>query len=230
MRHLRTMLTRKQSSQRQEKDWFFFSTGLMLHVSSDYIAMRTLYQLEPLTNMPTIVVLMLDVVEKSLKLHLAVQTQTATALSDMRSSHGHNIESLRSACAGFTPLFNDPDIRAFTKDLNDRDGKLYQQLRYGSQETTIGFKATPGLLLPVVDKVFIQSILLLPDNWKKMLLQSSPLHLLLARSPMDQTRHPEQIIELLALGNHHFSALKNDCQRIADEHAAFLAKLSPSKS
>lgn len=224
------MLTRKHSSQRQETGWFFFSTGLMLHVSSDYIAMRTLYQLELLTNMPTIVVLMLDVVEKALKLHLSVQTQTATALSDMRSSHGHNLESLRSACADFNPLFNDADIRAFTKDLNDRDGKLYQKLRYGSQETTNGFEATPGLMLPVVDKVFIQSILLLPDNKKKLLLQSSPLHLLLTRSRMDQTRHPEQIIELLALGNAHFSPLQAECQRIADEHSALVAKLPALKS
>jgi hypothetical protein len=219
------MLTRKPSPQRQEKDWFFFSTGLMLHVCSDYIAMRTLFQLEPLTNMPTIVVLMLDVVEKALKLHLCVQTQTATALSDMRSSHGHNLESLRSACASFSPLFNDADICAFTKDLNDRDGKLYQQLRYGSQETTIGFKATPGLMLPVVDKVFIQSVLMLPDNWKKLLLQASPLFLLLTKSHMDQTRHPEQIIELLALGNAQFLPLQAECQRIADEHSAFLATL-----
>jgi hypothetical protein len=219
-----TMLIRKRSPHRQERDWYFFSTGLMARASSDYMVMRTMFQLEPLTNMSTIVVLMLDVVEKALKLHHSVLTQTAAALSDMKSRYGHNIELLRADCAGFNPLFNDPDICAFTKDLDDRDGKLYQQLRYSSQETTAGFKANPGLMLPVVDKVFIQSVLLLPDNWRRLLLQSSSIYLLLTRSHMDQTRHPEQTINFLALGNAYFLPLQAECQRVAYEHSPFLAE------
>lgn len=37
-----------------------FWIGVMLHVCSAYIAMRTLFQLEPLTSAPTLCVLMLD--------------------------------------------------------------------------------------------------------------------------------------------------------------------------
>ena len=64
---------------------------------------------EPLTCAPTVLVAMLDVVEKSLKLHLAVQAQTATALTEMSSTYGHNVEALRDACAAFTPVFADED-------------------------------------------------------------------------------------------------------------------------
>ncbi len=80
------------------------------------MVMRTMFQLEPLTNMSTVVVLMLDVVEKALKLHHSVLTQTAAALSDMKSRYGHNIELLRADCAGFNPLFNDP--RSGSANLN----------------------------------------------------------------------------------------------------------------
>lgn len=109
------MLTRKPSPQPQEKDWFMFAAGLVFHVSSDYIAMRWLHYFEPLTCAPTVCVAMLDVVEKSLKLHLAVQTQTATALTEMSSTYGHNGEPLRDACATFAPAFADDDVRAFTR-------------------------------------------------------------------------------------------------------------------
>jgi hypothetical protein len=204
-----------------------FSAGLMLRVSSDYVAMRVLYQLEPLTTASSIVVLMLDVVEKSLKLHLSVQTKTKKALSEMSTLYGHNIESLRSECAKFSPIFNDADVRAFTKDLNDRDGKLYQQLRYGAQQTTAGFSTSLDKLLPVVDKVFVRSILLLPEDSRRMLLSGSPVRLLLGRSNLDQTQNPELVLALLKRGNAHFDDLlchSTEIERELTEAAIKLAE------
>jgi hypothetical protein len=173
---------------------------------------------------------MIDVVEKSLKLHLSVQERSETALSSMQSNHGHNVESLRSACAKFHPTFSEPDICAFTKDLNDRDGKLYQQLRYGSQQTTLGFSTRLGPLLPVVDKIFIQSILLLPEESRKMLVFSSPLKMLLVGSKFDQSQHPKELVELLKKDNAHFLALQSYCQQLEDEHAALVEQLSKARA
>ena len=211
------MLTRKSSPHHQNIDWFGFSSSLMLRVCSDYIAMRMLYRLGRPTTIPTICVMMIDIVEKSLKLHLAVQSQTATALSDMRTTHGHNVDSLRRACAKFHSLFDDADICGFTQHLNDRDGKLYQKLRYGSQETTTGFSTNIGTLLPVVDKVFIQSILLLPEQHRRLLVLASPIKLLLTRSSIDQSQYPEQTIEILAQANAQFPLLMDYCQRLKQE-------------
>lgn len=224
------MLKRKQTPQRQDKDWFMFSASLMLHVCSDYIAVRTLYQLEPLTTAPTLLVLMLDVVEKSLKLHLAVQTKTQNALSEMSSTYGHNVESLRAACAKFSAVFDDPDVRAFTKDLNDRDGKLYQQLRYGSQQTTDGFSTALGDLLPVVDKIFVRSILLLPEDSRRLLFFASPLKSLLVRSNFDQTRNPRLIVDLLRAGNDHYEDLLHYSERIDREHTELVTKLGATQN
>jgi hypothetical protein len=168
--------------------------------------------------------MMIDIVEKSLKLHLAVQTQTATALSDMRTTHGHNVDSLRRACAKFHSLFDDADVRGFTQHLNDRDGKLYQKLRYGSQETTIGFSTNIGTLLPVVDKVFIQSILLLPEPHRRLLVSASPIKLLLTRSPIDQSEYPEQTIEILAQGNTQLPLLMGYCQALKQEEDEFMQR------
>ncbi|MBI1891854.1 MAG: hypothetical protein HYS18_14500 [Burkholderiales bacterium] len=223
------MLTRKLLPQPQEKDWFMFSAGLMLHVSSDYIAMRLLHQLEPLTSMPTICVLMLDVVEKALKLHLAVQTQTATALTDMATKYGHNVEALREACAGFAPVFADPDVRDFAKHLNDRDGKLYQQLRYGSQKTTEGFSTNLSTLRPVVDKIFCESILQLPESIRRVLVYSSPLKHLIVGNRFDQSRHPAGLLEALRRDNAYFDALSDYCHRIEKEQSDLLAKMTATQ-
>jgi len=223
------MLTRKPTPQRQDKDWFMFSAGLMLHVCSDYIGMRTLYQLEPLTTATTLAVLMLDVVEKSLKLHIAVHSKTQNALSEMSSTYGHNVEALREACAKYSSVFDEPDVRAFTKDLNDKDGKLYQQLRYGSQQTTDGFSTSLDNLLPVVDKIFVRSILLLPEDSRKLLFFVSPLKSLLVRSRFDQTRNPGLIIDLLRVGNDHFDDLLRYCEQIEREHAELVFKLAAAQ-
>lgn len=208
------MLTRKELPQPREKGWFEFSAGLVLRASSDYISMRLLHSLEPLTCMPTIAVLMLDVAEKSLKLHLAVHTQTVTALADMGAKYGHNLEALRDACAEFSAVFADADIRAFTKSLNDRDGKLYQQLRYGSQKTTGGFKTNLSKLRPVIDKIFCESLLGLPEGMRQVLVQPSPIRQLLVRSAFDQTRFPVEVTDALRRDNAYFERLDEYCRRI----------------
>jgi hypothetical protein len=224
------MLIRKELSQPQEKDWFMFASGLMLRVSSDYISMRLLHLLEPLTCMPTIAVSMIDVAEKSLKLHLAVQTQTVAALADMGSKYGHNLEALRDASAAFSPVFADDDIRGFTKHLNDRDGKLYQQFRYGAQKTTEGFKTNLSTLRPVVDKIFCESLLGLPEEIRKVLVYSSPIKQLLVRSPFDQSRHPDELIDAMRRDNAYFDRLSEYCHRIEDEHAALVAAMSAAET
>lgn len=194
------MLTRTPSPQPQELDWFRFASALSYGFQSDYVAVRLLYYLEPLTTALTIVPKMLDVVEKSLKMYLSVHTQSATALTEARQDYGHDIEKLRAACARFDPVFDDADIRLFTKDLNDKNGKLYQCLRYGAQATTAGFEANTQLM-PVVDKIFSKSFLLLPEGTRRVLVFSSMLKNLITGSRFDQSRNRPLLIEALRSAN-----------------------------
>src|SRR2546426_1072822 len=82
--NLLPMLKRKSTAQPQERDWFQFSANLIHGLCSDYIALRLLYLLEPLTTAFTIATNMPDVVEKSFKVFIIVHTQSATALSSAR--------------------------------------------------------------------------------------------------------------------------------------------------
>jgi hypothetical protein len=214
------MLKRKIAPQPKELDWFTFSAGLIPGLCSDYIAVRLLYRLEPLTTAFTIVGKMLDVVEKSLKLYIAAQTRTTAALSDVAGRYGHNVEKLRVACAAYESAFDDDDVRAFTKDLNDADGKLYQKLRYGAQKTTDGFETNLAALMPVVDKIFCKSILTLPADCQKVLVFSSPLKQLLMGSRFDQTQNRAWVLEALRSGNAYFHELAALCHRLDEEHAA----------
>jgi hypothetical protein len=223
------MLTRKPASQPQEPGWFNFSAGLMHSLCSDYIAVRLLWTLEPLTTAMTILPKMLDVVEKALKLHLVVQTQTPTALKDARSEYGHNLEKARAACAVFEPAFEHPDIQALTRDLNDRNGKLYQFLRYGSQETTTGSETNLALLMPVVDRVFANSLLLLPAEPRKVLLLCSSLKSLVTRSRFDQSRNPDQLIESLSRDNSFYCEFRALFECMDKEQEELSAQLRAAK-
>lgn len=200
----------------------------MHSLCSDYIAVRLLYYLEPLTTAPTILPKALDVAEKALKLHLAVQTKTSTALSDARTEYGHNVEKLRAACAKCHPIFDDPDICAFTRDLNDRHGKLYQFLRYGAQETTEGYAANLGLLVPVIDKIFCKSLLLLPEHDRRLLVFSSLVKCLITGSRFDQTHSRDLVISALRMRNAFYDELAEYCRYLDEEHAELVAQFEAS--
>ena len=217
------MLTRKPTSERQEFDWFYFSSGLMHSLCSDYIAVRLLYALEPITTCLTILPKMLDVAEKAMKLYLMVKTQTETALSDSRIDYGHNLEKLRAACAVFNEAFDHDEIKSFTQDLNDRDGKLYQHLRYGSQETTSGSQANTAEILTVIDRIFSNSLLLLPEDHRKLLLFSSALKALITRSRFDQSKDPTLLISALAYENEYFEDFKTLFEQMDKSHEELIS-------
>ena len=219
------MLNRKSTAQRQDRDWFQFSASLIHGLCSDYIALRLLYHLEPLTTAFTITTKMLDVAEKSFKVLISVHTQTTTALSSAQKEYGHNVEKLRRACALYESVFDEVDVCAFAKDLNDRDGKLYQFLRYGSQETTDGFETKLAVLMPVVDKIFSNCIFHLPLGPRKVLFFCSPLKSLITGSRFDQTQNRAQLLAALQWKHFHFSEIAALCYQLDEEHALLLSEL-----
>ena len=97
---------------------------------------------------------MVEVAEKSLKLFVTVNKKSDKALSEA-GKYGHNVEELRKVSCAFNLVFNDEDIKHFTKDLCEAGGELYQYLRYGSQKTTEGMTSNLEILIPVIDKIFL---------------------------------------------------------------------------
>ena len=222
------MLDRKVEPQKQPHDWFWFSSALFPRLCSDYISLRLLYHLEPLTTAHTILVKMVEVSEKSFKLFIAVNRKSKDALTDSKSNYGHNIEKLRKECAQYNIEFESEDIKTFTKSLNDRGGALYQALRYGSQEMTQGFYADLQKILPVIDKIFFRTIFLLPENERRLLNFVSPLKNLLMGSQFDQSQNPELLIRVLKENNNYLDEYIEYCELLDKEHLEFLENLGPA--
>jgi hypothetical protein len=220
------MLTRKKESKKTEKDWFQFSAQLFFHLCSDYIALRLLYCLEPLTTGVSILVKMIEVAEKSLKLYITVNNKSNTALSDSRQNYGHNIENMRIESAKYNTVFDDDDIKKFSKDLDDKDGKLYQYLRYGSQETTQGMSANLNQIMPVIDKIFFKSILLLPENERRLFNFVSLLKNLLMQSSFDQSQNPTLLLAALQKDNYYIQEYIEYCILLDKEHLKFLEQIN----
>jgi hypothetical protein len=222
------MLTRKRLPQKQEKDWFYFSSALALVLVSDYIALRLLYYLEPLTTAHAVLGKAIDVAEKSLKLLVIVSSKSQTALSSSRNDYGHDIEKLRAAAATYNAVFDEVPIKQFARDLNDKSGKLYQHIRYGSEETTDGFEANLAALMPVIDRIFIQAVLALPKPEQKLLFFVSPLKHLVMGSQFDQTQNRGQVLESLRYENVEFPAFEALCTQMDIEHEEFLKQMAES--
>lgn len=212
------LIERKKTPQKVEKDWFYFSSSLLFGLCSDYISLRLLYHLEPLTTAWTILPKIVEVAEKSLKLYVTVNKKSNTALSDSRSEYGHNIEKLRAESASFNAVFDDPDIKKFTKDLCDKGGTLYQYLRYGSQETTEGITANIENLIPVIDKIFFKSIILLPEGERRLLNFTCILKSLVTESKFDQSKNRPLLLESLKSNNQYITEYIEFCIHLDEEH------------
>lgn len=154
-----------------------------------------------------------------MKLYVSVRRRSSTALSDAGSEYGHDIEKLRKLSAYYDAVFDEEDLRKFTRDLNDRSGELYQCIRYGSQETTQGFSADIVRLMPVIDRIFFKSILLLPNGERRLLNFSSLLKLLVTSSHFDQSQNPKLVLAAIKENNPYFDEYVEYCNRLDAEYS-----------
>jgi hypothetical protein len=223
------MLRRKKESQKIERDWFEFSSQLFSHLCSDYIALRLLYYLEPLTTGQSILVKMIEVAEKSLKLYLTVHNKSNTALSDSIINYGHNIEKMRIESTKYDKVFDDDDVKRFSKDLQDKRGEFYQYLRYGSQQTTQGMSANLDQIMPVIDKIFFKSILLLPESERRLFNFVSLLKNLVTKSRFDQSQNPKLLLSAIQKNNPYLNEHIEYCHFLDGEHARSLEKINSTQ-
>jgi hypothetical protein len=219
------MLTRQSTPQREDKDWHSFAAPLVLCVCSDYMALRLLYYLEPLTAGWTLQVMAIEVAEKALKLFVTVHGKSQAALSEAQQRYGHNLERLRHESAAYDSVFDDDDVKEFTKPLADKAGALYQHLRYGSQTNTSGHYANFQTLIPIVDKIFFMALLRLPEPECKLLNFASLLKHLVTSSRFDQSRNPVLLLDALRRGNAYLAEYVEYCRRIDEEHAQLTQQL-----
>jgi hypothetical protein len=216
----------RRSSQRKDREWFTFSASLLHHLCSDYISLRLLYGLEPLTVFSTTLVKTIEVAEKAMKLFIAVKTQATSALSTSLSTYGHNLEKLRGDCATHEPGFDDADIQWFTHDLNDKSGSLYQYLRYGSHSTIEGFSSDLRVLVPIVDKIFFTSILRLPPEIQRVLIFSCPLKHLVMHSQFDQSTNRTLVMNALTVNNSYIAGFAAYCADLDKDHAKLIQQFA----
>jgi hypothetical protein len=217
------MLSGKQAPHRREKDWFHFSSALAIALVSDYIALRILYFQEPLTAALPILAKALEVAEKSLKLFVSTKRKSPDALTSARTEFGHSIESLRSAAVGYDQAFDEPDLVAFSRDLNDKRGRLYQLVRYGSEPLTDGFEADLDRIIPVIDRFFFLSIMRLTADERRLLFFTSPLKHLLLGSRFDQSKNKSLTLQALRFKNADIDPFEVACRAMDDEHTAIAA-------
>ena len=221
---------KENHSHKQEKNWHSFGIGLSWHLFSEYMALKFNYLMEPLTFVSSYFVNAVELVEKSLKMYLAFHEKREDALSHYTSHYGHNIEKLRQQAANFNPVFDEEDVKDFTKAFDDKRGALFQHLRYGSQPNIKGHKANLDEALPIVEKIFFTAVLSLEDMDKKMVNQSSLLSLLITKSPMDQSRNPELLLNAVERNNPYFQEYKRYCETLEKERQRILKAIENSKN
>jgi hypothetical protein len=197
---------------------------------SDYISLKFNFHFETLTLAPTNVTKMVEVVEKSLKLFLAFQEQPEEALSYFSNEYGHNLEKLRRKAESYDCIFEDGDIKQFTKPFDDRAGNLYQKLRYGSHTKIEGFKTNLNSLMPIVDKIFFNSIFRLDENWRKMLIGDSILYFLITNSNLSQSNNPELLLQAIRINNPYLEEFTNYCNEIKKERDNLLGQIQAIES
>jgi hypothetical protein len=215
------VLQKKNTSEKKDQNWFMFAMGLSHHLFSDYVSLKLMFQMETLAFAQTNLVGMVEVVEKSFKLFLAMHEKLDNSLSHYSSEYGHNLEKLRIKAAEFNSVFDEDDIKQFTKPFEDKRGALYQYLRYGSEKTTEGFKTNLGVLMPIVDKVFFSCVLRLGEKDKKMLNASSLLRFLIVNNGFHQSNNRDILVQAVMVNNPYFKEYEEYSWDIENEQKKF---------
>ncbi len=211
-------LQKKNTSEKKDKDWFMFAMGLSHHLFSDYVSLKLMFQMETLSFAQTNLVGMVEVVEKSFKLFLAMHEKVEKSLSHYSTEYGHNLEKLRGKASEFNTIFEDEDIKQFTKPFGDKRGSLYQHLRYGSEKTIKGFKTNLGVLMPIVEKIFFNCVLRLDEQDKKMVNNSSLLRFLIVNNKFHQSNNRNILIQAVMNNNPYFTEYAEYSWDIENEH------------
>lgn len=223
------MINKKNTNSKKEVDWFFFSTGLSHRLYSDYLQMKLCYMLEPLTLIPSNFVNMVEVVEKSFKIFLALKFEKDNTLSYFSEQYGHNLEKMRQDACQFNSIFEDKDIISFTKVFNDKAGQLYQELRYGSQKNIDGFSTRLSLLLPTVEKIFYTCIHDHDDDKRKMLSNSSLLFFLMTNNICDQSINKELLLAAIKYQNEYYTKYEDYYKKLKVENDELMSIITNSK-
>jgi len=223
------VISKSNTSEKKDKDWFMFAMALQPRLFSDYVSLKLIAQVEPTILIPTRFVLMVEVAEKSLKLYLAMHERLENSLTYYSSEYGHNLEKLRDQAEKFNKVFADEDVKQFTKPFNDKSGALYQHLRYGSQQTIEGFSTNLGRLTPIVDKLFYSCIMLLDENSKKMVNNSSLLFIMITRSHLDQSFNREFVLNAVKLNNPYFDSYVDYCESLEREQKKIIEQFKIKK-
>ena len=142
-------IDRKDSPQKRETGGFIFGMGLRHHIFSDYACLKILSQSEGWSLMPTYAAIAIELVEKSFKLYLSFKERRNDALSYYSKKFGHNLEKLRQKSEYYNPIFSDERFKKITEPFNDRSGRFFQFIRYGSQETIDGYKINWSEVVPM---------------------------------------------------------------------------------
>ena len=143
------------------------------------------------------------------------------SLSHYSSEYGHNLEKLRSKAAEFNSVFDEDDIKQFTKPFEDKRGALYQHLRYGSEKTIEGFKTNLGVLMPIVEKIFFSCVLRLGEQDKKMLNASSLLRFLIVNNDFHQSNNRDILVQAVMVNNPYFKEYEKYSWDIENEQRGF---------
>lgn len=197
-------LKRKQAPNKLEPDWFSFSVQLNIHLGMDYMSMKLMLDREPLLTGVSILVKTIEVAEKALKLFAVLHSKTPTPLSDSRKDFGHNVEKVRSECANYNSLFDGDEIKEYCKFLNDKGGALYQKLRYGSQDNTIGFQADITECVKAAEKIYFITMMNIPDSHLEIFCTGSPLFSTVWDTKFDLSKNREEMVDAIKLDNEYF--------------------------
>jgi hypothetical protein len=136
---------------------------------------------------------------------------------------------MRTESAKYDKVFDDDDIKRFSKDLQDKRGEFYQYLRYGSQQTTQGMSANLDQIMPVIDRIFFKSILLLPESEKRLFNFPSLLKNLVTQSKFDQSQNPQLLLSAIQKNNPYLKEYIEYCRILDEEHARSLEKMNSTQ-
>ncbi len=209
------MIAVKSGKRDNQEDRHMFASNLFRKVEADYISLKIIYLQEPVYLLSTILTKQVELLEKSFKFYLAIHSTKVIGIRDIVDL-GHNLEALREKCETYDVIFKSNTLKDITKCLNDKSGKFYQHLRYGSFRDIKGWTADIESIMKTIDEIYFYIIQNFDPLWVQVFTTHSLLKSIATQSKVTW-KNKGLLRKAISNKNPHFKKYQLYCRKLDRE-------------
>lgn len=145
----------------KEKAHIYIETQVLKNIiDRNYFSLKQMSAIELLANAHTILSTSIELIEKSLKFYLSVETDD----DNYKIIKTHNIHRLFNECELLNDNFKKEEFKTFFDEFEGDDGYVFQSFRYGRADRLAKVELNIENFVQMAEKIYFETMFNLSDT------------------------------------------------------------------